>query len=332
MIAKSRFPAFTIEPITANLFSQSVLLGEPVELNDHDQIKSFEALIKEDPRIRVFNDTVPAGLLITRVSDGKTIFSNKAFEEMLGENGERAFGDTWIDFFHDPADRQELMQKFVEDSEVRNHELHLRHADGRSVWGLVSMAAIPIEEEDLLMFALIDITPLKQAEKEIRHLANHDALTGLPSVRLAKDRLDHAIAQARRAQTQTTVMFVDLDGFKAVNDTLGHDAGDAVLKTVAERLKTCTREADTVARIGGDEFIVILDRQGREVATRVAERIVSSVHEPFKMDCGDAKIGASIGIALYPEHGETTAALMKAADDAMYKIKKSGKGAAAFVG
>ena len=177
-----------------------------------------------------------------------------------------------------------------------------------------------------------DITERKQAEDKIRYLANHDTLTGLASLRLGKDRLQHAIADARRNKLRIAVLFIDLDGFKAVNDTMGHDAGDAVLKGVAQRLVAAARETDTVVRVGGDEFLIIMgDLKEKSAAEIVAKKLLSVLIKPFDYNGDDAHIGASIGIALFPDNGEDGEVILKKADQAMYQIKKSGKNNFAFV-
>ncbi|MEH6470365.1 MAG: diguanylate cyclase [Halopseudomonas sp.] len=166
----------------------------------------------------------------------------------------------------------------------------------------------------------------KQAEQQLQHLANHDSLTGLPSVRLAMDRLTGALAVSRRNLTQAALMFVDLDGFKKVNDNLGHRAGDLLLQGVAQRLGACVREVDTVARIGGDEFLIVLTNiEGRETAETIAKKLLEVCSLPFKLDARQAQIGISIGIALYPEHGDNADQLIKKADKAMYRVKRQGK-------
>ena len=172
----------------------------------------------------------------------------------------------------------------------------------------------------------------KRVEEKIKHLANHDTLTGLPSLRLGRDRLSSALASAKRSKSLAALMFVDLDGFKAVNDTLGHEAGDQVLVEIAKRLTDCIRETDTVARIGGDEFLVILtDVHTHEDAGGVAKKMVELVSAPFILGSNEAEIGASIGIALFPEHGDSADQLIKRADIAMYNVKRQGKNNFAFV-
>jgi len=172
----------------------------------------------------------------------------------------------------------------------------------------------------------------KQADEQIKHLATHDLLTDLPSLRLAMDRLASALNMARRYKKGAAVMFIDLDGFKNVNDTLGHDAGDYVLKQVAQRLLSCVRETDTVARVGGDEFLIIateIHHPGN--AAQIAEKVIQTVSQPFIIDGQQASVGTSIGIALFPEHGEEMNQLIKLADEAMYKVKNAGKNNYRFV-
>ena len=171
----------------------------------------------------------------------------------------------------------------------------------------------------------------KQALEKIARLANYDTLTDLPVLRLAKDRLSVAISMSRRHKTITAVMFIDLDGFKTVNDTLGHGAGDYVLVQVAKRLLSCVRESDTVARVGGDEFLFIasgLHAAGN--AAQIAEKIISLISQPIIVDGQETAVGASIGISLWPADGEDMDQLIKQADKAMYKIKKTGKNGFCF--
>ncbi|WP_019027461.1 diguanylate cyclase domain-containing protein [Colwellia piezophila] len=167
---------------------------------------------------------------------------------------------------------------------------------------------------------------LKEAKEKMEHLANHDALTGLPSLRLCNDRLESALTIGRRKNCQTAVLFIDLDGFKAVNDSMGHEAGDQVLKGVAERLKSSIREVDTAARIGGDEFLVVLPETGDKYGiAKVAKKIIGKISEPFIIDDTQARIGASIGIAISPADGTNADELLRCADESMYIIKKRGK-------
>jgi len=167
---------------------------------------------------------------------------------------------------------------------------------------------------------------LHAAKQEMQFLANHDALTGLPSLRLCKDRLASAMTSDKRSKSRTAVLFIDLDGFKAVNDSMGHEAGDTVLKEVAQRLKSVIRESDTAARIGGDEFILVLPScEQKDAAGKIARKVIDSLALPIPVNDQVASIGASIGIAFSPDDGETADVLLRNADESMYAIKQSGK-------
>ena len=171
-----------------------------------------------------------------------------------------------------------------------------------------------------------DITERKKEQERILYQANYDALTGLPNRTLFMDRLDRVVKEARRAKSNVGLMFIDLDGFKAVNDTLGHDAGDILLKGASERMLACVRESDTVARLGGDEFTVIMPLlDGREGAAFVANRILEQLVVPFDLDGNEGNISGSIGISLFPEQAGDAQELLQNADAAMYRAKKVGK-------
>lgn len=167
---------------------------------------------------------------------------------------------------------------------------------------------------------------IKAQRDQIRHLATHDNLTGLPIMRLAIDRSHQAMAHARRSGQKIAFMFLDLDGFKEVNDRHGHEAGDRVLQTVAERLRSAVRSADTAARIGGDEFVVILsDLSHAHFAGDVADKILSAISAPIVYDGQELSVGASIGISIFPDHADELDDLKRVADRAMYAVKASGK-------
>lgn len=190
----------------------------------------------------------------------------------------------------------------------------------------VSLTRIPYRGRVAVFCMWNDITERKAGEIEIQRLATHDELTGLATLRLAEDRIDSAIATARREKSKMAVLFIDLDGFKKVNDTHGHDAGDRLLKTVAQRLSALVREADTVARIGGDEFLIILHNITKATDTeQISSQIINAVSTPCVYDGYELVVGASVGVAVYPLNGETREVLVKSADRAMYDVKKEGK-------
>lgn len=177
------------------------------------------------------------------------------------------------------------------------------------------------------------LTRLKQTNEQVTYLAHHDSLTELPNRILFYDRLNQAITRAHRNKESIAVLFIDLDGFKLINDKFGHDVGDSLLREAARRIEACVRESDTVARMGGDEFTVILcNVLTSTINIRVAENIVESIARPFILNGKNCSVSVSIGISLYPENGETAERLVKIADAAMYLAKQSGKNCYRFIG
>ncbi|HZZ92199.1 MAG TPA: EAL domain-containing protein [Usitatibacter sp.] len=172
----------------------------------------------------------------------------------------------------------------------------------------------------------MDITDRKRAEQRIAHMAHHDALTGLPNRALLRDRIQQAIAQAHRGGSQLAVLFIDLDRFKNINDSLGHQLGDRLLQSVASRILVCVREGDTVARVGGDEFVIVIPGIGSQAdAAAVAAKILEVLGSPFHLHGQDLHANASIGISVYPADGTDAETLMRNADTAMYHAKDSGR-------
>lgn len=174
--------------------------------------------------------------------------------------------------------------------------------------------------------AFNDITVLKRTEERLRHIAQHDILTGLPNRMLFEDRLNQTLALSRRNQTLAAALFIDLDRFKVVNDTLGHASGDELLRMAAHRLRSCVREADTVARLGGDEFAIILgDLSGRDDAALVARKVLQVMGRPFSLEVQDVFVTASVGISMYGEEPDGDINVMEQADIAMYHAKRAGR-------
>jgi diguanylate cyclase (GGDEF)-like protein/PAS domain S-box-containing protein len=171
-----------------------------------------------------------------------------------------------------------------------------------------------------------DMTEKKELEREIEYLAYHDVLTGLPNRALFHDRMRQMVSQAKRDRTNFALCFVDLDGFKLINDTHGHAAGDQLLKQVSSRLRACVREVDTVARLGGDEFVILLrDAKDEMSLSNVAQKIIERLAHVFELGAVAVKVSASIGISRYPNDAASAEQLMRCADDAMYRAKHEGK-------
>ncbi len=187
------------------------------------------------------------------------------------------------------------------------------------------------EGKDTYTGSIRDITDRKEKEDRIRYLALYDQLTGLPNRASFNENVDEALSRARRNNSGVALMFIDLDKFKPINDTYGHEAGDIVLKSVASRLEEAIRNTDTAARLGGDEFVVILENiSERENMEIVARKVLEGLSQPIDIGEETCTVGASIGISHYPENGETLSDLLNAADQAMYKVKATGRNNFAF--
>ncbi len=255
---------------------------------------------------------------------------NSKFAEMFGYPIAEVLGQPLLLVYADPADWDHVQRQSraaMARGAVYETELLVRRRDGSTFWCELRGRAIdPAAPDEGAIWIVIDISSRKERERRIQHLADHDALTGLLNRRLLEDRLEQALTLARRNDALVSVMLIDLDGFKAVNDQFGHLMGDYVLRTVAKRLRDCVRESDTVARLGGDEFVVVLAGQRLpEDASLVAEKILAALTEPVAAGGRRFEVGASIGISIYPRDGTTPEALLKHADAAMYRVKEAGK-------
>ncbi|MEW5744778.1 MAG: EAL domain-containing protein [Nitrospirota bacterium] len=211
---------------------------------------------------------------------------------------------------------------------IINEEWTVRKPDGSTLMLLCNAGPIRDGQGRIVkgVIAWREITERKQMEDAIRYQASHDLLTGLPNRTLFMDRLNHEIAQARRHHTLLAVMFLDIDRFKTINDSLGHGVGDELLKQVAERLRSAVRESDTVSRIGGDEFTILLtDIVYSDDAAAIAKKVMASFRKPFSFGSHDFSVSASVGIGVFPQDGEYADELLKNADIAMYHAKEQGR-------
>ncbi|MDY0132578.1 MAG: PAS domain S-box protein [Desulforegulaceae bacterium] len=298
------------------------------------RIEAETSLVKERERLTLALKGTNAGLWDWYIQTGEAVFDNRWAEiggYLLSEL-EPVSINTWLNLCH-PKDlkisKKALKEHFSGKTDFYEVELRMKHKNGGWVWVLGRGRVVRWDKfgKPLRMTGThVDISQRKKAEEMIRHLANHDALTGLPTIRLAKDRARIANEKAKRNNKKTAFMFIDLDGFKLVNDSFGHEAGDFVLKEVALRFNSSVRKSDTVSRIGGDEFLVIIDEiENLNPVKNIAKTIISKISTPFIYNGNEIKIGCSIGISIYPDNGEEIEELIKKADEAMYSIKRSSK-------
>jgi diguanylate cyclase (GGDEF)-like protein len=188
------------------------------------------------------------------------------------------------------------------------------------------MTAFRMEKQEVLLAVLRDISQIKAYQKQLEHIAHYDPLTGLPNRVMLSDRLRQAIAKSRRAETFCAVLYLDLDGFKMVNDTYGHQSGDELLIAIARRMSAAVREADSLARIGGDEFVAVLeDLENPEDFVPIVLRLLQAASEPVRVRENIVHVSVSIGVALFPIHAEDGDMLVRQADQAMYAAKEQGK-------
>ncbi|MGN2392486.1 EAL domain-containing protein [Pelomicrobium sp. G1] len=261
-------------------------------------------------------------ILFTLDQEGRFTFSDGKALEALGFRPGQAVGRTLWELHGDlPAVIQQTRrvlqgERVVYEVQVagRHFEVHSSptHNDAGEVNGAIGLA--------------VDITERKQAEARIQQLATRDPLTGLPNRLLLQDRAIHCLAQARRRQRRVALLFIDLDRFKTINDSLGHHVGDALLKEVANRLSGSLRATDTLSRLGGDEFLVVIqDLLHSQDAARVAEKLLDVLNDPFAVEGHTLNTSCSIGISVFPDDGEDLSTLMKNADTAMYHAKEQGR-------
>jgi len=253
---------------------------------------------------------------------------NGGAERLLGYCAPEALGASFSMLFHQPDQAWNILEPSSRGAVSRLDEAVFLCKEGLEIPVSLTVSPIRMASGEITGVATIarDISARKKAEIELAHQAQHDHLTGLPNPLLLADRLAAGIQRARRSGSATAVIYVDLDGFKFVNDTLGHEAGDALLKEVTVRLQACLRELDTLARMGGDEFMVVVNEvREDEVAQAIAERLRTALHRPFQVGDHELYVTASMGIAMYPRDGTDVSTLRRNADAAMYEAKRSGK-------
>ena len=257
-------------------------------------------------------------------ADGTILDCNDACARIFGyESREEFLGANANDFYFDDRERDRIVQLLREQRQSTNLELRLRRRDGTTVWVLEN---VTLRDGDVMEGTIIDITDRKLAQEQMEYQAYHDSLTSLPNRLLFRDRIGIALAHAKRTGRLSAVMFLDLDQFKLVNDTLGHTVGDRLLQAIGARLVNCIRAEDTVARMGGDEFTILLaDVADRRGAALVAQKVLEAVRHPVTIDEHELFVTTSIGISVFPDEGTDAESLLKNADRAMYRAKELGR-------
>jgi diguanylate cyclase (GGDEF)-like protein/PAS domain S-box-containing protein len=274
-------------------------------------------------------DTSPDAVVISRQIDGRIIDVNPGFVAMTGYGRGDVIGHGLgsLAMWKTADGRDRYLQALRERNGCENLEASFVRKDGSELVGILSAQAASFKGVACFVGVMRDITTRKVIEDRMAHMAQHDALTGLPNRALFDDRLHQAVTQAHRNRTRLALLYIDLDHFKPVNDTFGHATGDVLLKDAARRMAEHVRASDTVARIGGDEFVVLLSAvQDKDDARSVAEKMRQALSEVFDLSGGhSAHISSSIGVAVYPDHAMDELQLSKHADDAMYQAKQMGR-------
>ncbi len=298
-------------------------LGAFVLINNITKHRAAEQAIRDsEERLRKFSDATSEGIAF--IENGVVVDCNEASARMLRIPASKLIGRANLDFV--APESVEAVTNNIRAGFERPYEVTLLRADGtRFVADLVGKDIVS-GGKTLRMTAIRDISDRKQAEARIQFLAHHDILTHLPNRALLMDRLQVLLASARRQNSMVGVLFIDLDNFKTINDSLGHFAGDELLKRVAGRLQSCLRGADMVGRLGGDEFVVVVtDLSTAEDIAPVAEKIAEAISEPFSLEDQILSVSGSIGISVFPKDGETPDTLIRNADAAMYLAKDRGR-------
>jgi diguanylate cyclase (GGDEF)-like protein/PAS domain S-box-containing protein len=293
--------------------------------------------ISEEHYRTVFHTSLDC-IAITHMTNGICIDINQGFLNALGFERQEVLGRSTLDLgvWMDPNDRQKFVDLLDQQSQCRNLDAKFRKKNGEVISGLISASIIEIDGSRCILSFARDISDLKNAEEKIRNLAFYDPLTGLPNRRLLLDRLQQSLAAGARSGLKRALLFIDLDNFKTLNDTLGHHTGDLLLQEAARRLLFSVREADTVARLGGDEFVVMLDNLSGitdEAATQVetiGKKILAALEQTYWLDGRECLSSSSIGAKIFGDHAESVNDILQHADIALYQAKAAGRNTMRF--
>ena len=317
---------FFVEYRSHPMYLDGHITGSVATFVDITERKKVEGELR---RAATVFESTNEGIIIAD-ADGKIVMVNQAFSDMTGYSLNEVVGRDPLAFVFEQLyenNNPELWARVNQNGYWRG-ELWHRRKSGEAFPTWENISVIKDNAGRTVNYVLIfsDISSIKQAEEQLRQLAHHDVLTGLPNRLLFVAKLDDAIERAKRYQHRIALLYLDLDRFKIINDTLGHAGGDELLKSVGSRLRKCVRATDTVARLGGDEFTVVLDDIAHsEDAAMLSEKIIHAMAEPISIHGREVVTSPSIGISIYPEDGKTSDDLVKASDAAMYRAKERGR-------
>ena len=307
--------------------SDRQMVERSLELASEELLERNAVLQKSE---EYFRSLIERGSDVILVVDtqGNLTYASPSLERVMGYEVDGLKGLDVLSFVHSD-DFPDVTKSFKRAADGTNEDVPIefkaRHSDGS--WRVLECASRRVTRGSEWSVAINfrDITERKRAEETIRFMAYHDALTGLPNRDLLQDRLDQALNQARRQNSHLAVIFLDIDRFKTVNDSVGHPGGDDLLRRVAERLSHTCREGDTLARVGGDEFVVLLPQVDTvQEAVSVATRVLDDLREPVVLTSQEFRVSASVGLAVFPDDGRDVATLIRNADTAMYRAKEQG--------
>jgi diguanylate cyclase (GGDEF)-like protein/PAS domain S-box-containing protein len=315
------------------------IVGSVVTARDITEQKHAElALRASETRYHTTFNTSIDCVNINRLEDGAYIDVNDGYCKITGYKPQEVLGKTplEINLWADPNDRKRLIEALRQNSECRNFEARFRTKDGTLFWGMVSSSVMELDGVPCYLSITRDITAAKLAEERIRNLANFDPLTGLANRRQLMERLHKSMDGRTRTRGNRALLIIDLDNFKALNDTLGHQTGDLVLCEIALRISACAREGDIVARLGGDEFVVMLDNlsevpeDAAAQADAIAQKILAQVVLPCSLDDHEYSGACCIGITVFGDEQENMNEVLQQADIAMYQAKAAGRNTTRF--
>ncbi|MDX2220652.1 MAG: EAL domain-containing protein [Burkholderiales bacterium] len=285
-----------------------------------------KSLSESEAQLRALLQTAPMPLMITQPRQQRILYANDRARQVLNLGSALPSLFPLPRHYEDERDRNQLLDILDRDGSVKDYEVRLRDAKGNPFWSLISAQKISWAGQDCTFVAFNDIDERKRLQDDMQFRAYHDELTDLPNRSMFMESLQRALGKARRQGSHVSLLFIDMDRFKDINDTLGHAVGDDLLRAVAIRLVETVRDSDLVARLGGDEFVVLVDDHDSQTdVAMVAENLLLALARPYSLGGREFSLTASIGISTWPMNGTDAATLVKNADIAMYQAKEQGR-------